>query len=369
MQLGPVVGVRAGSPAEDAGFRAGDVLLSIDGEEVGDPLTLAQRLLPLIGERIEIEVQREDREQPVALRVEPQPPTAYAENFGPGSLLALESLGLALRVENVIQSVDPDGPAFQAGLRAGDEITEVWFLISDEAQRRPPMPPIELSDESPNWPYVHGILQAVAPGTEVEVTYRRRGETHVTQIAPVDSDVAFHAERGLAFAPLRQVRVADSWTESCGIGVHETGRAVGQVFAVLQRLITKRLAVGSLGGPITITAAGTAESSQGPPRLLLFLAFVSVNFAVLCCLPIPGLDGGHLLFLATEGIRRKPVPRKAQLLVSVICLGGLAFLFSLLVVPCLSQLLRLIGLFRTKNGSDSAPRISATSGAERSTAP
>jgi len=356
MQIGPIVQVRAGSRAHEAGFRPGDVLVTVNGEDVGDPMTIAQRLLPLIGEEIEIGVQREGAEEPVTLRVTPQPPATYEGNFGPGRPLALESLGLGLRVENVVQSVDPDGPASQAGLRAGDEIAEIRFLATDATQREKMVGLfgrqfdrwIELSDESPNWVHIHNLLQASSAGMEVEVTYYQQDATYTARIAPVESDIWFHADRGLTFAGHSQVHLAASWSEALALGVRDTREILGDAVAVLQRLATGRIRRTSLGGPIKITAVGVAESSQGLPRLLIFLAFVSVNYAVFCCLPIPGLDGGHLLFLAVEGIRRKPVGRTVQLLLIAVSLVGFLFLACALVLPCLSQLLRLIGLIRAR---------------------
>jgi len=361
MQIGPVVQVRTGSPAHEAGFRPGDVLVTINGEDVGDPMTLAQRLLPLIGEKIEVGVQREGAEDKITLRVTPQPPATYEGNFGPGSLLALESLGLALRVENVVQTVDPDGPAFQAGLRAGDEIAEVRFLATDAAQREKMVALfgpqfdqwIELSDESSNWVYFHNLLQASIAGMEVEVTYYQQDVAYTAEIAPTESDIWFHADRGLTFAGLSQLYSANSWTEALALGIHSTRETLGDVLVVLQRLFTGRIQRTSLGGPIKIAAVGTAESSEGLPRLLVFLAYVSINYAVFCCLPIPGLDGGHLLFLAIEGITRKPVGRTVQLILIAISLVGFLFLLCSLVLPCLSQLLRLIGLIRVKKAARS----------------
>ncbi|MBC8868834.1 MAG: site-2 protease family protein [Planctomycetes bacterium] len=137
------------------------------------------------------------------------------------------------------------------------------------------------------------------------------------------------------------------------LGVRNTRETLGDVLVVLQRLVSGRIQRTSLGGPIKIAAVGTAESSQGLPRLLVFLAYVGINYAVFCCLPIPGLDGGHLLFLAIEGIRRKPVGRTVQLLLIVISLVGFLFVLCAVVVPCLSQLLRLIGLIRVKKAARS----------------
>jgi regulator of sigma E protease len=98
-----------------------------------------------------------------------------------------------------------------------------------------------------------------------------------------------------------------------------------------------------------VVTAGNDEASRGTSRLLLFLAFVSINLAVLCWLPIPNLDGGHVLFLAAEGLRGKPVSNKVQLIVMAIAVGTVFAVWHVLpLFSCLTQWVRLIGLLRTK---------------------
>ena len=108
------------------------------------------------------------------------------------------------------------------------------------------------------------------------------------------------------------------------------------------------MAAANLGGPIAIASTANAEASAGIPRLLIFLTLLSVSLAVLHLLPIPGLDGGHLLFLAVEMLRGKPVSNKLQLILIAITVGGLWLASHSLLTPCLSQIFRFIGLLRTK---------------------
>jgi regulator of sigma E protease len=87
--------------------------------------------------------------------------------------------------------------------------------------------------------------------------------------------------------------------------------------------------VKNLGGPIMIAVAAGSEASKGIPALLIFLCLLSANLAVLNILPIPVLDGGHLMFLAAEGIRGKPVDERLQFALTLIgffCLIGLMIL-------------------------------------------
>ncbi|MCL4205259.1 MAG: site-2 protease family protein, partial [Pirellulaceae bacterium] len=117
MRTGAIAAVRRGTPADLAGLRAGDRLLLIDGQELGDPLTLAQRLLDRVGQQIEIQFQRDGQAQ--SLRLTPQAPQTLGEPLFYGALLPIEALGIALPLENTVAVVQPGGPADRAGLRAG----------------------------------------------------------------------------------------------------------------------------------------------------------------------------------------------------------------------------------------------------------
>ena len=96
----------------------------------------------------------------------------------------------------------------------------------------------------------------------------------------------------------------------------------------LTKLVGGKISVSNLGGPGTIAMAATSEASQGTSRLLLFLTLLSANLAIVNFLPIPVLDGGHMLFLAYEGLFRRPVSEKAQI---VLTYAGLIFILGLML--------------------------------------
>jgi len=348
MNADAVIAVRKGTPADEAGFRPDDVITSIDGKDVGNPLTLAQRLMSLVGKQIEIGVKRGGSEEPIFLQVTPRQRPAFEDRFGPGSLVSLESLGVAFPVGNTIQTIDPGGPADEAGLKPGDEIIGAQFVVTDEEKREEAekvlgscKEMIELDEDQPNWHYVHSVLQMTVPGTEVKVTYRRDGSEHETTLTPVESDEWFLADRGLNLAPLSDTRTAESWDEALRLGTRETKETLMQVLVVLKRLTTGKIPLTQLGGPIKIAAVAGAEASEGIPRLLIFLTFLSANLAILNFLPIPALDGGHMVFLAAEGIRGKPVDERLQIALTLIGVGCLLSLMLFVIVMDIDWLTRL----------------------------
>jgi regulator of sigma E protease len=338
------VGVRKGTPAETAGFRKGDILVSVDGNGIGDSFTLAQRLLPKIGEEVEFVVRRgADTE---TLRVTPQLPEAYVDNFGPGSPVPLECLGIAFDVRNVVADVVPGSPADLAGLQAKDKILEALFLVDGQISGEP----IALVEKTrgdqmrdlPNWAYVHSVMNAL-PTSQLRLTYQRNGKAEDAEtLTPESSEHWYHASRRLNTMPFSSVRTASSWSESWALGYRETTESLKQIVVLLQRVFTGKISFfKNVGGPIMIAQAAGAEASKGISRLLLFLTFLSANLAILNFLPIPALDGGHMLFLAAEGIRGKPVNERLQVALTLI---GVGCLLSLMAVVFALDIQRL-GLF------------------------
>ncbi len=350
MEIGPVLGVRRGSPAEKAGFREGDVLVSIAGEKIGDAVTLVQRLLPRVGQEIEFGVQRAGAAEDQFLRATPVAPDSFQDGFSPGLPVALECLGVAFQLTNVVKEVVADSPAAKAGFLAGDKIVSVSFTRNGKTDGDP-LPLIKteswlsrqwrrlggtsadegvIEKDLPNWYYVHSVLN-LAPSLNLELTYRRgqKDAERTVALAPIFSDRFFHPARQFTTKPLSGVRTAESWSEAWALGYVETEVSAKKVLAVLQRLFTGKISYRSLGGPIMIVRAAGSEASEGVARLLVFLTFLSANLAVLNFLPIPALDGGHMLFLAAEWIRGKPLNERLQVTLTLI---GVGCLLSLMVL-------------------------------------
>ena len=112
------------------------------------------------------------------------------------------------------------------------------------------------------------------------------------------------------------------------LGFRETFERVQEVLLILQSLLTGKLSATNLSGPAGIIFAAGSFASEGPAKLLIFLTILSANLAVLNMLPIPALDGGHLLFLVAEWIRGKPVDERLQFRLTI---GGILCLLTLMV--------------------------------------
>ncbi|MHB8866698.1 MAG: site-2 protease family protein, partial [Pirellulaceae bacterium] len=322
LEIGPVEAVRKESPAAKAGVQVGDVFKRIAGQPIGDPLVLPQRLETWVGQEVDVEVERNEglERSTVQLQITLEPRYRFDQALLPGSLIAIESMGVAYAVKNTVVDVESGSPAQQAGLRPGDVLRSAKFVTTtpqaEEAAKglfgRAFERAIEFDERQENWPYVSELLQLVPEGTDLQLGFVRSGQEMTATVRPVTSAQWFYVDRGLQFASLVRVHTADSWSEAWGLGGRETKEKLQQVLSFLGKLLTFQVSPKTLGGPLMIAAAAGSEASQGIPRLLLFLTLLSANLAILNFLPIPALDGGHMVFLAAEAVTGKPVDERLQ---------------------------------------------------------
>jgi regulator of sigma E protease len=141
------------------------------------------------------------------------------------------------------------------------------------------------------------------------LTVERAGTSHKMALEPTMVEGQFVPERGFVLKPIERIRKADSLGEQLRLGWDETADALTMVFRFLKKIGTQ-VPVTALGGPVTIAKAAGYSASEGLAMLLVFLTMLSANLAVINFLPIPLLDGGHMVFLAWEGIRGRPASEK-----------------------------------------------------------
>ncbi len=350
MTMGPIVAIQENSPAAGAGFRTGDVLASVDDEPVGDPLNLAERLrrkqLAEPGKAWTVVVRRAASSSAVPdVRISVTPRAAAAAEdtaSGPGWPVSIPALGVAYSVGPQIASVVADGPAAKAGLKAGDTVTGVDLIPAKDAKyadgQTPKTDSISMTEPEDvgSWPYVVWGLQHKLPGTTVKLTLADKRDVTLT---PVESKEFFYPDRGLAFEIPRVERKADGWAQAFHFGRQDTRDAMTQVYRFLHALWIGQIPAKALGGVIEIASQAGASASVGLSHLLLFLMMLSANLAVLNFLPIPVLDGGHMVFLIYEAIFRKPPPAA---LVNILSMLGLVLLLGLMLFALSNDIRRRI---------------------------
>jgi len=325
MAAGPVKAVQADSPAAAAGIETGDLLRGIDGEPVGDPLTLDDRLAPLAGRRIPISVSRGGQSRD--LTVEPRAVTwRDDETTGRGCPVSVSSLGVAVEVSSRVEAVAADGPAAAAGIVPGERIVRATFLVPGEEEADASVP---LTAEEPNWPAVVAVLQQLPAGTTLRLeTESVGGQTRKVELEPTEADDLFVVERGLVFEPVYRMVRAGSLGEAFRRGGRKAWEDLSLVYSFLGKLTSSKISPRLLGGPIEIAKQAGKSAEEGFGRLLLFLTMLSANLAVVNFLPIPVLDGGHMVFLLYEWVRGKP---PSEHVVGILSYLGLALILTLMM--------------------------------------
>ena len=270
-------------------------------------------------------------ENPVRLRVAGRADSIVLD-FGPRSSprdtadrFAL-ARNLAVYLPPVVAMVGPGTPAERAGLRPGDRLVRVggdtiasWADFARVARANPDTP----------------LALSVARGDTllaITVTPERR-----TERDPVTKQERVFGAIGVG--AVRPPVASHGVIGALGVGWRETMQRTDQILVFLKRLIVGRASPRDLGGPITIAQVSGQAARGGINVLLGFMALLSINLAVLNLLPIPVLDGGQMVFLVAEGIRRKPLSVQLRLRLTQV---GLAFIAGLMLFVIGNELLRVL---------------------------
>lgn len=363
LAVGPVVALVVGGPAEQAGVKAGDVLIAVDGESNLDAIALPELLADADGP-VTLTLRRADGEQSSELQIE-LTPTEPLRTSSPlntaDNIVALDRLGLAYQALPTVSVVYPlkgtagaEAEAEQAaesaegGLRAGDVLKKVVARWSDgdlpEALSAKHLAPVreklkegwEFNAEYPLAALIE-LWQFFPAETPLRITVLREG-----RIVDVDTQLSVldghWYDRGLRFAELERTHVADGLGHATVLGLEASKRRLTEVFRFLGMLVTGKASADLVGGPITIFRVAGHETSRGIPALLMFLTLLSMNLAILNFLPIPALDGGHMLFLTAEAVLGRPVNEKLQMQLTM---AGVLALLSLMAFAIFNDIRRL----------------------------
>jgi regulator of sigma E protease len=269
-----------------------------------------------------------DGAEPASLSVVPREVTWIEEPRWPASPVAISSLGLAVAVETTIAAVEPGSPAEAAGVKAGEKVIRAQFL-EPGANANPEDAGLELSERSPSWPYGMAVLQQVAPGTRVQLVVEGAdGLGRDVELDPAAEVDRFVVDRGLVFKPVYKLVKAGSVGAALASGGRKALEDLSLVYRFLGKLTSSQISPRLLGGPIEIAKQAGRSAEEGFGRLLLFLTMLSANLAVVNFLPIPVLDGGHMVFLLYELVRGKP---PSENVVAALSYLGLGLILTLMV--------------------------------------
>jgi len=299
-----VGGVDADGPGAAAGLRVGDEIVAVDGRPVAAWEDLSAALVaPSEG--------REDDPAAVTLSVRrdgAQIELGYAPVLGDGYW----RLGID-PYDTKVGLVQDGGPADRAGLRHGDRI----LAIDGEAVT--------------SFQAIAGIINGSA-GRAVDLTWERDGERMTRQVMPEAAEILPDSTIGrIYFDRYYEYRRVGPW-RAVEIGWQATARTITATVSVLASFVQGRMGLDAVGGPIRIGQVAGEMLRWSFNHLMQFIAFFSVNLFLLNLLPIPVLDGGHVIFLLYEMVARRPVRDRVQAIAMQVGLIVLMLFMTFVIV-------------------------------------
>ena len=283
----PMVGKVQGV-AEASGLRAGDRIVAVDGQPVAtwDQLITPLALAAIDHRALELQVQDAAGTQArKVLRLDQLP-----ADFDQANPLGAAGLGIGVgELEPVVGRVLEDSVA-HGQLQPGDRI----LSLGGRAISR--------------WNDIPEVVRATAPGQALEIVALRDGRETRLSLTPRVLEVQGQRTLALGIAPA--VAVAErrfGAVAAIGAAWDETRKQTRETLAFLGRLVTGKASPKNVSGVIGIAQVANAEASLGFARLVAFMASLSLTLCIMNLLPIPVLDGGHLLYYLIELVSGRPV--------------------------------------------------------------
>jgi len=306
----PVIGaVKMKSAAERGGIQVGDRILTVAGDSVPTWKDLAIAVGTRADRTVAVTLDRNGRT--MSLDVKP----AAAGRFEIGDL------GVLPDTSPIAQKVDPQDPAARGGMKAGDVIyavngTRVMF-------------PTDLKEAI-----------AAHPGETIDVEVRRAGAPQHLSITPDKRPTGgwigitiVEATRSFKPGPFEAVRLSVVQNATSGV----------MIFKILGGLFTGSTSVRQLQGPVGIAQLSGESAEAGFVHLLNLMAVISLNLGLLNLMPVPVLDGGHILIMALEGVARRDFSMAVK---EKMLLAGFVVLMMLMVTVIYNDLTRITWIER-----------------------
>ncbi|MFN7965174.1 MAG: RIP metalloprotease RseP [Acidobacteriota bacterium] len=266
-----------GSPAEIAGLLPGDRIVKVGDAAIGSFADYQNAMLYAPGKTLRYTVERDGRTQEVDVTV------GKDTRFGVGWD------GVRIRLHLLVSQVMANEPAAVAGLLAGDRILEIDGRV-----------PVGLE----------GAVAAVKSSSSPQIKFKiQRGSEELTLMVTPAAGADGKPKIGVAFGyPLKLVKYPPA--AALKEAVSEARRNATELFTAINKLLRRDLGMDAVSGPLEIARISRDQMQQGFVPFVQLLAFISLQLGLFNLLPIPVLDGGHILILLFEGaLRRDLSPR------------------------------------------------------------
>jgi len=320
--LGLVTGtIRPESPALAAGLQMGDKIVKIDGNPVKfwDQLQKIVHASP--GKSLDFQIERGASLLNFAITPVSEETT---DLFGDKKTVGL--IGITPLVRNITY-VKKDSAAEKSGLKVGDQLLAV--------------------DGKPIFGW--GDLKPAAvdqPGKKLDFRVLREGREIIVSVTPEPKEVEDEQGKKVKIGVIGIGMSGEMVEESYGVfgainrSLQETGRLIYLIGVSIKKMVFGSIPADSIGGPILIFQIYGEQAEQGFNELIRLTALLSINLGLLNLLPIPVLDGGHILFFLIEMIKGKPLSEKSRERAQQV---GIFMLLSLMVFAFYNDIMRIIG--------------------------
>ncbi|PVZ84489.1 RIP metalloprotease RseP [Serratia sp. S1B] len=314
------------TPAAIAGLQAGDKVVAIDGKTTSTWEALNFALVDRAGETGQIQVQAEHQGQ---LKNFSLPIQYFLKDQTQSALDTLGFLPYRPKIEPVIDQLVPDGAASRQGMQKGDKILAIdgvktpdWFDVVDIVQKSPEkLLKIDVERQSK-------VLQLqVMPQGKSDNMGNVTGMLGV-QTKSAHITVPSQYKQTIQYTPV----------QAFGKAVQKTGEISSMILNSMTKMVRGLIGLENLSGPITIAKVAGQSAEMGWQTFISFMALMSVSLGILNLLPIPMLDGGHLVYYFIEAIRGKPVSEQIQMIGFKI---GMVLLGSMMVLALFNDFMRL----------------------------
>ncbi|MDA8775080.1 RIP metalloprotease RseP [Opitutales bacterium] len=275
------------SPAKKAGLLPGDQVLSVDGAPVEDFMDVQSRI---VTGKLKTAQDRRLTRLTILRNNEKKDIEVFPEVFGTEEI---RIIGIGPKETFFIKELQPDMPAIKAGLEEGDQLVSV--------------------DGIKIFSFAHLVdyLMKLEDGKEIALTVRKGGESGLEQtynLLPVEKDMQegniVTKRKLIGFSP--RFKTITTYPNPLLLIVSR----VKDMYHTLTGLVSPQsdVKLRNMSGPVGIVNNLSIFASIGFKKLLWFVVFINVNLAILNLLPIPVLDGGHMVFATIEKLRGKPLP-------------------------------------------------------------
>ncbi len=296
--------IEKGSSAEQAGFQVGDVIKKINGRTIVD-WEKAEMLIAVNPDtNIKVVIDRKGESTTLILR----PKLDTEHNIGTSGLY-------------------PDIPVEVGKLKAGFPAEKAGVKVNDKI--------VAVDGKTVYYWNQFSTLIKDSQGKKLDLTVERDGARLPVSVTPIEDNGRFV----IGVEPIvRMIFKKYGFVESLSLGFDKTIEFIDVTFITLKKLLTFNLSIKTLGGPVLIAQMSGKAAEAGLSPYLSFLAMVSISLGILNLLPIPILDGGLILFLVIEAIRKKPLSRKTMEVAQSI---GAAALITLIAVVSYNDVVRM----------------------------